>query len=79
MKEYGWCSHVKVLGFVKPGGSTALKIDHGETIYVYALTPAVLHVCCAACWRRLNPVGIIAGRPDPLPVHGPGGLTRTKE
>ena len=62
-REYGWCQHVKVTGFYRPNGSTALKIENIEAAYVYWITEKMCHVCCGPCYRRLNPIeGPLASR-----------------
>lgn len=68
-REAGWCAHLRVAGFYRPGGSTAFKIESVEPFYLWWVNDHCCVMMCEACYRAANPItGVI---PDLLPVHAP--------
>lgn len=55
-REAGWCNHMKVLGFWRPGGSTAFRIEHSGPVYAWWINEEVMVLMCEACYRVENPI-----------------------
>lgn len=67
-REAGWCAHLRVVGFYKPGGSTAFKIDSPRPFYLWWINEWCCALMCEECYNQANPItGVI---PDLLPVRG---------
>lgn len=55
-REAGWCDHLRVSGFYKPGGSTAFRIDCDGRIYTWWINNETMLIVCEECWDKENPI-----------------------
>lgn len=68
-RDAGWCAHLRVAGFFRPGGSTAFKIESVEPFYLWWVNEQCCVMMCEECYRAANPLtGVI---PALLPTRGP--------
>jgi len=63
-KEYGWCPHLNIFGFFRAGGSTALRIDMNDGLFIWKPDSDTIWISCAECYWKKYPIGL---RPDVLP------------
>lgn len=51
-KEAGWCHHIKLVPFYRPGGSTAYRIEPGGEIIMWWVTENLWLIYCSKCYMR---------------------------
>jgi len=53
-KEYGWCDHLGVTPFYRPGGSTALRVTFGDEVIMWWVNEHLCFMACGRCYAREN-------------------------
>jgi len=69
-KEYGWCDHLHVAPFYRPGGSTALRIMTGGAFVMWWINEKTCVLYCDRCYQiESRPFKIVGS--DSLPTPQP--------